>query len=249
MRKEILTLIAGLTMSTMALGAENGRYGLGLGLGLGSSLYKGAETKAYPVPMLDVDYNDFYIKGIEIGYRFYENTPVSLDVFLDPLSGYGVKGNDLGKGYDNIDERKPQVMVGLAVNYDPRFEGAIVRASVMGGENGAKSKLSLLRPIVIDPTLVIVPGIHANFYSADFVDYYFGVTTDEAIKNKHIDKSYSPNSGYSLGLGFALEKKLTAKVSLMSFASIEKFSDEITDSPIVDKSYVLVAGVGAKYFF
>lgn len=248
MKKQVLILIAGLMISRMSFGADT-RYGLGVGIGAGSSIYKGGETKAYPVPMLDVNYKDFYIKGIEAGYRFYKNTPISLDVFLDPISGYGVKGNDLGKGYDNIDNRDPQAMIGLAINYNPEFEGAIVRASVMAGENGAKSRLSLIRPIIVDSTLTVVPGIHANFYSEDFVDYYFGVTTEEAIKNKNIDRSYSPNSAYSLGLGIALEKKLTDKISLMSFVSLEKFSDEITDSPIVDKSYILVAGVGAKYFF
>ena len=87
MKKILLGLLA-LTMSA-TLFAEN-KFGIGAGIGLSDSMYKGAEDKAYPMPLLDINYGDFYVKGVTVGYQFYQDDAFAASLFLDPLAGFAV---------------------------------------------------------------------------------------------------------------------------------------------------------------
>ncbi|MGL5190241.1 MAG: MipA/OmpV family protein, partial [Cetobacterium sp.] len=68
MKKVILGILA-LSLSSMAI--ANDKVGVGLGAGVSNSIFKGADDKAYPVPLLDINYGNFYAKGITVGYTFF----------------------------------------------------------------------------------------------------------------------------------------------------------------------------------
>ena len=247
--KKIIFGILAMTLATIAL-AEN-RYGVGTGVGVSNSPYKGAEDKTYPVPLLDVNYGNFYIKGITPGYTFFKGEELSLSVFLDPLAGFPIKAKDMGDGYTNIDNRDLQAMVGLRADLNTGVAGIKTGASVQFGEHGSEAKLSAFRPYNINNKFILVPGIYVKGFSGDYSDYYFSVTSDEVNKSRidKLTKEYKADTAYSIGINLSAEYKYNEKVSFIGILGVEKFSNEVTDSPIVNDNPLFVASIGAKYFF
>ena len=99
--------------------------------------------------------------------------------------------------------------------------------------------------------LVLVPSIHMKGFSGDYADYYFGVTSEEAGRkgNYNLRDEYKADTAFSYGATLTAEYKMSEKLSLIGIVGVEKFSDEITDSPIVNDEPIVLASIGAKYFF
>lgn len=248
MKRVIFGALA-LSLSTMAL-AEN-KFGIGAGVGVSNSIYKGAEDKAYPVPLLDINYGNFYIKGITPGYFFFKGEDLSLSVFLDPIAGFPIKAKDMGNGYTNIDDRDFQAMVGLRADLNTGIAGIRTGASVQFGEHGSEAKISAFRPYSINDQFSLVPGIHVKGFSGDYADYYFGVTSNEVNRSSrdNLTREYKADAAASIGATLTAEYKYNEKFSLIGILGVEKFSSEITDSPIVNDDPLFIASIGAKYFF
>lgn len=246
MRKVLIGLSALLlSLTTFA----NNKFGIGIGAGYSNSIYKGAESKVYPMPLMDVDYGNLYIKGVAIGYTVYQDDVFAASLFVDPLGGFAVDGNDLATGYDGIDDRDFQSMFGVRLDADTGIYGIRTGFVAQCGKEGGEAKISAFKPIYVNDKLVVVPSIHLKGYSKDFTDYYFGVSSEEALNNRNIHAKYEADAGYSFGVNLSAEYTLTDNIALMSFLGIEKFSSEISDSPIVEDDVLFLMGVGAKYYF
>ncbi|MGL4868345.1 MAG: MipA/OmpV family protein, partial [Cetobacterium sp.] len=81
--------------------------------------------------------------------------------------------------------------------------------------------------------------------------YYFGVTSDEAnrVGNDKLTAEYKAETAFSYGTVLTAEYKYSQKLSFVGIVGVEKFSNEITDSPIVSEDPIFLASLGAKYFF
>ncbi|MGL4997696.1 MAG: MipA/OmpV family protein [Cetobacterium sp.] len=249
MKKLLMGLLA-LTISTTMFAED--KFGIGAGMGISDNMYKGAESKAYPMPLLDVNYGDLYIKGVTLGYEFYKDDTFAASLFLNPLAGFTVEGQDLESGYNKIDDREFGAMFGIRLDANTGFYGVRTGLSAQFGERGGEGKLSAFKAYKASERLTIVPSVHIKGYTKDYTDYYFGVTSEEArrVGNEKIEKAYEPNSAYSFGANIAADYKLTDSVALMAFLGVEKFSSEISDSPIVEDDGILyLVGIGAKYYF
>lgn len=247
--KRIIFGALALSLSTIAL-AEN-KFGIGAGIGVSNSIYKGAEDKAYPVPLLDINYGNFYVKGITPGYFFFKGEDLSLSVFLDPLAGFSIKVKDMGNGYTNIDDRDFQVMIGLRADLNTGIAGIRAGASMQFGKHGSEAKISAFRPCFINNQFSLVPGIYVKGFSRDYADYYFGVTSGEANRSfrDNLTRKYEVDAATSIGATLTAEYKYNEKFSLVGILGIENFSSEITDSPIVNDEPLFITSIGAKYFF
>lgn len=247
--KKIIFGVLAVTLSTMTL-AEN-KYGIGAGVGISNSIYKGFENKAYPVPLLDVNYGNFYIKGITPGYFFFKDENLSLSIFVDPTAGFPIKAKDIGSGYININDRDFQAMFGLRADLETGIAGIRMGASVQFGEHGTEAKLSAFKPCNINDQFTLVPGVHIKGFSGDYADYYFGVTSDEVNRSStdKLAKEYKADTATSFGITLTVDYKYNQKISFIGILGVEKFSNEITDSPIVNDNPLFIASIGAKYFF
>lgn len=246
MRKVLLGVSA--LILSMTTFADN-KFGIGIGTGYSNSIYKGADNKTYPMPLMDIDYGKLYIKGATVGYTVYQDDIFAASLFLNPLGGFAVDGEDLASGYDGIDDRDFQSMFGIRVDAKTGVYGIRTGLSAQGGKEGSEFKLSAFKPIYVNDKLVVVPSIHLKGYTKQFTDYYFGVTSEEANRSSSINSSYDADAGYSFGVNLSAEYSLTDNIALMSFLGIEKFSSEISDSPIVESDVLFLMGVGAKYYF
>ncbi|MGL5053786.1 MAG: MipA/OmpV family protein [Cetobacterium sp.] len=248
MKKIIFSFLA-LSLST-AVVAEN-KIGVGLGAGVSNSVYSGVESKAFPVPLLDINYGNFYAKGITVGYNFFKGEDLSLSVYLDPMAGFPVKAEDMGDGYTNIEDRKFMAMVGLRADLNTGIADIKTGATAQFGEHGSEAKISLFKPYSINDKLVLVPSIYAKGFSGEYSDYYFGVSDDEVNKSKSdkLTESYKAETAFSVGTVLTASYKYNDKISLVGILGVEQFSNEITDSPITSEDPIFIASLGAKYFF
>ncbi|MGL4946316.1 MAG: MipA/OmpV family protein [Cetobacterium sp.] len=247
MKKVIFSLLA-LTLSTATL-AQN-KVGVGLGVGVSNSLYEGAESKAFPLPLLDINYGNFYAKGVTFGYNFFKGEDLSLSLYLDPMAGFPVKSEDMGEGYTNIEDRKFMAMAGLRADLNTGIAGIRTGTTVQFGEHGSEAKISVFKPYSINDKFVLVPTIYVKGFSGDYADYYFGVSSDEAKKgNDKLTASYKAETAFSVGTVLTGEYKYSPSFSLVGIVGVEQFSNEITDSPIVKDEPIFITSIGAKYYF
>ena len=238
-------LFLNLFLSSIAL--ANNNFSLGLSTGVNNSIYKSKKQQdSYFLPNLDIQYNELFIQGDEIGYTFLGDEILSFSIVSEFFAGYPIKGKDLKVGYQNIEKRKSQIMTGVSLDYK-FLEDNYLSVSTIFGEHGNKTNLTLLRTIYLPYGLLFVPSIYGNIYSKEFSNYYFGVTTDEAQKNDSINASFSIKETYGVGLSMVLEKKLSDAFSIYTFGSYEFLSDKIKESPIVKEDSFWTVGGGLKY--
>ncbi|MGL4687447.1 MAG: MipA/OmpV family protein [Fusobacteriaceae bacterium] len=226
---------------------NNNNFAFGISGGITNSVYKIKDKQEhFFLPNLDVQYKGLFIQGDEVSYSFWGDEILSLSVTTEFFSGYPVKGKDLEEGYNNINNRKSQIMTGLSLDYT-FLKNNFVSLSNVFGKHGGKTSLSLLRAINLDNNIIFAPSIYGNIYSQNFSNYYFGVTSEEAQNNNNISNSFSINETYSAGIALALEKKFDNSFSLYTFGSYEFLSNKIKNSPIVKKDYFWTFGGGLKY--
>lgn len=226
------------------------RLGLGLGIGSSSKLYKQEDDNVTPLPLIDIRYDNFYVEGVNIGYQAYKNELLTMSIFLDPLAGFPVEGKDMKNGYKSIDDRETQAMLGIKGDFNISNIDMRGTALVQAGEHGSKARVSLFKVISMDK-FRIIPSAFISYYSADFSDYYFGISEKEVVRNNSskITGTYEADGALSAGLRITGDYSINDRLSLLIFLGAERFSDEIKDSPIVENSTIYSAGVGAKYFF
>lgn len=264
MKKVILTLTALLAISTGAFAAgvtnpgeielattnqsnTKNRMGIGLGTVGSKKLFRQEDDNFSLFPSFDIRYNDFYVQGLNIGYNAYQNDLLAVSLFLDPVAGYPIKGKDMQSGYKNIDDRDTQAMLGLKADFNVDEWGGKGSLSAQFGEHGSQSQLSLFRVFNVDNKFSVIPTAYIKYLSSDFSDYYFSVSETEASKT--IAKPYKANGAFSAGINLMGNYSFNEKVSLFLFLGLEKFSDDVKDSPIVENSLIYIGGAGVKYFF
>lgn len=251
MKKILLVSILMAGLSSFVSASDFEVQTIGVGGRYSNGIYK-MKGDFRPIPLINLNYNGFFLKGLKPGYRLYEEPGFNFSLMLDPLGGYfegwSVKGSDMKSGYKDIDERKIQFMYGLNIDYD-FTEDILGNMNYMWGEHGSKGEASLTYVYVATDRIVVLPTINFKYFNGKFMEYYVGVSNKEAAKNSGIKKSYTASDSFTAGASLTVEFSLTEQFMLSTFAGFEYFDNKIADSPIVDKDYQAYGGIGLRYSF
>ncbi len=222
-----------------------------VGVGLKSSLrpYEGAGTKEMIVPLTSLRYKRLYNQGYQVGVDLFQEEEVSFSAYVEPRVGFQVDGSDLDSGYDKIDDRDEQVTSGVKLAFKLTEETYATASYAWGSEGGSLGTLSIYRPIDLTYRFTLIPSITGSYYSKSFTNYYFGVSQEEALKNIKIDEEYSAEDSFSFGAALTGEFAVTEQWTLVGFLGVERFSNEIEDSPIVENATTFTGGMGVRYSF
>ena len=247
MKNRILLMF--LTLSAIA--AAEGIQTVGVAGNYSTSIYKG-KNQIRPLPLVNLNYNRFFIKGLKPGFTLYEEPQFKVNAIIEPLGGYfdgwTVKGSNMDNGYDEIDTRKTQFMYGLDIDFE-FSEEVIGNINYLFGSKGSKGELSLTYIIPVSERLVILPSAGVKYYQSKWVDYYTGVSSEEVSKNTKIDKTYKGKDSFSASASITVEYAVTEQLSANTFVGVECFGDKISDSPIVKDNHRVYGGIGIRYSF
>lgn len=234
----------------LAQGALAGN--IGIGYGVTTPIYHN-DKNDYVLPIVDLEYEKFFLKGgstygLSLGYKVIEEDNYVLSLYGMPFGGYEVKNSDMKSGYKGIDDRDTHLMGGVELAYYPGFYELETKVVAEYGEEGGHFNFSISRPYQVTSNLTLVPAINYVYYDSNFVDYYFGIDSNEVNGDK-ITKTYSGEAAYRIGIGILGNYRINDAVSLMGFTGVTKLSKEISNSPIVDNDVIYIFGTGVIYTF
>jgi len=119
----------------------------------------------------------------------------------------------------------------------------MAQTDILDVHNGQEYTLKLALPFRWQ-SWQLVPQFDALYQSADLVNYYFGVTADEARPGR---PAYSPGGGTTLSGSVNLSWRIHPKWYLTASAQLDFLPDVITDSPIVSRDRVGRIVLGVAY--
>jgi outer membrane protein len=90
------------------------------------------------------------------------------------------------------------------------------------------------------------PQLGVNYLSSEIANYDFGVPADKATAAR---PAYELDSTTSVEAGLGLFIEITREWLFVMDVNFEKFSDEVTNSPIVDQDYVIKGFAAINYVF
>ena len=147
-----------------------------------------------------------------------------------------------------LDNRNISVLGTLGYELDTEWGDLRLRASgdVTGTSDGFLADASYSYTLRAGD-FSLTPGAGVLWMSADYTDYYYGISRSESARSGL--RYYSPDSGFSPYLKVAAGWALTENWSLYASWTAMFLSDEIKDSPMVDRDVQNIFGGGITYRF
>lgn len=228
---------------------------IGIGYGVTTPIYHN-DNNDYVLPIVNLEYDKFFLKGgstygLSLGYKILEEDNYVLSLYGMPFGGYEVKNSDMKSGYKGIEDRDTHIMGGVELVYYPGIYNLETAVAAEYGEEGGHFNFRVSRPYQLTSKLTVVPSINYIYYDSNFIDYYFGIDSNEVGRpgGEKINDTFSGEAAHRFGIGVLGNYKLNDAISLMGFTGVTKLSGEIANSPIVDNDVIYIFGTGVIYTF
>lgn len=223
------------------------RWSLGLGVISSPRPYIGVDNKITPIPLIELTYKKWYVQGIQAGFHFIDNRKFTLDaragfVFagLDPEDSAELAG---------MNKKDSSVDAGFVFDWKPgkyRLSTSI-STDILGVSNGQQAAMDFSRFWMFNRGQSgIVPSVGVVWQSSNMVDYYVGVTPEEARPGRPVFIGHSAINFRTSLLGYFY---FTPRIRLTGLLRVQRLANEISESPIVDQSRAFFALVGVTYRF
>ena len=244
------TLVVSLASVSMPVIAEENHseleINLGLGIGTSQSIYKGINDQTDVMPLLSLRYDRFYLDGFEAGYLIAEEDDYSLSIAIsgDSLDGERTDGDSQLAGMGDVDSGINLKLEGETFTQFGLLSASIAQ-DISNEHDGTEVSFGWGMPVELSGVEVI-PSVYASWMSGDLTNHYFGVSTNKATANR---SAYTAGDAWRYGVEVMAHYPLTPEWNLMGGVGIEWYSDEITDSSIVDEDRSIGGFIGVSYSF
>lgn len=241
-------LALGALIAVSSLAHAESSFSLGAGVGVLQSPYKEYDHDVYPVPVISYENDNFWFSGLAGGYYLWNDDSDKLSVLAYYNPQHFKPGDSDDYRLKQLDRRRSTLMAGLS--YVHNTEYGFLRTSLAGdtlnNSNGFLWDLAWLYRYT-NGALTLVPGIGATWESDNQNEYYYGVSGREASRSGL--NRYDPDSSWSPYLEMTAAYRLTQNWNVYGVARYSRLSDEIKDSPMVDKSWAGALSAGVTYRF
>ncbi|MDI9801007.1 MipA/OmpV family protein [Citrobacter koseri] len=221
---------------------------LGAGVGVVEHPYKDYDADVYPVPVINYESDSFWFRGLGGGYYLWNDKAdkLSITAYWSPL--YFKPGDSDDRRLRELDKRKSTMMVGLSYihNTEYGFLRTTLAGDTLDNSNGIVWDLAWLYRYT-NGALTLTPGIGVQWNSENQNEYYYGVSRKESSRSGL--RSYDPESGWNPYLEISANYNFLGDWSVYGTARYTRLSDEVTDSPMVDKSWTGLISTGITYKF
>ncbi|SFT59521.1 outer membrane protein [Kosakonia arachidis] len=244
---ELLALGVLTAGSAFAANAEN-TFSLGAGVGVVEMPYKQYDRDVLPVPVITYEGDDFWFRGLGGGYYLWNDDAdkLSITAYYSPFRFKPKDSNN--NQLRQLDLRKATMMAGLSYihNTPYGFLRTTLAGDVLDNSNGMTWDAAWLYAYH-NGGLTVTPGIGVEWNSDNQNAYYYGVSDSEARRSGL--NSYDPGSSWNPYLELSVSYRLTDSWSIYGSSRYTHLSNEIKDSPMVDKSWTGLLFTGVTYRF
>ncbi|KHD08425.1 hypothetical protein PN36_20220 [Candidatus Thiomargarita nelsonii] len=246
MMKKLLVIMLGLSSPLLAASpyqTGNSWHGIiGLGVLFRAEPYKEIDNSTWLLPHLIMRRGNFFIDGLKIGYHAAENTRGRFDFILTPrLEGF--------EAYDGMEDRDPSLDGGIAASWRQgtvEFKFSAV-SDLLNKSSGKEITTSLAKTYILTRQLTLLtPSIGLKWQNDNFVNYYYGVKDSEARVNR---PAYTGNATVNCIVAVNATYSLNKRSTLFADFEYERFGDDISDSPLVDKEQIFRVFLGYGWQF
>lgn len=226
---------------------EGVRWSLGLGVISSPRPYVGAENQTRAIPLLDLEYERFYFRGILAGFKLIKNERWSLDlVGRGQFAGYEEDDSSFLAG---MDERRETIELGLSSTWkfgELELEAAVA-ADALGRSDATQASLEVTWTKVFGRGIAgLSPGMGVIWQDSSFVDYYAGVRPEEARPGR---PTFEGDSALNLAAGLRGFFKVTDRARIIGLVRVERLASEYEESPIIDSRWGYFGLVAIAYEF
>lgn len=217
-------------------------WGLGAGVGVQGLPYKGYSDRVSPVPYVFFTNRWVSFAGTTLDLKPIqtEHFSVSLRARYSLFDGYKSSDSDIFRG---MDDRKGSLLFGPHVSWHQGEYG--VNADWLTGSRGSQASLSLERGFTFG-RLHIAPYAELRYQSSKYVNYYYGVRSDEVAFDRPF---YDGKSTVNETLGINSDWHITSQQSIRFNLGVTHFGSGITDSPLTERKFSPSVQVGYVYRF
>ena len=224
-------------------------YALGVSFSVSESPYLAGDNSAYAYPYLtsfrDSAFTDdwFLVSEGNLGFRWISDSGWELGL-VGRLQTLGL-GNSDAPELRGLDDRNWGLEVAPMIGWRgwPVHINLKTYVEILDRHGGTTSQLAFSLPREYDRGyfIQVVEAIHR---SADYTDYYYGVSATEARPGR---PEYQAGSSINTAIKVRWGYELTEKWLMSGSFGVEYFDAEISDSPIVDKDKVWSANISLAY--
>jgi len=223
-----------------------------------------------PGILVDISYKGFFLQtnqrrsnallgGTELGYQLVVKDSWQLDLIVKAyMQGYDSESLIEYGGGDEVvlsGLQERNATAGIALRYSQYFENALFTIDFAAASPGDDEFDNYVGGVIVDSFYShLLPyrnwdvylGAGLTYFSQDIVDYYIGVSPDEATDTR---AEHTAEGGFRGQLEVYAQHPLSANWSFNAGITHSIFSSDVKDSPLVDKSQVTQVMVGVLYVF
>lgn len=217
----------------------------GAGVLIEETPYIGYDNRTLPIPIIGYYGEKFSFAGTTANYQLYKNGGLSMSLRLAAMvNGYDEDDSDVFAG---MESRDFSLALGGEVTYVKQNWTLQLTSGhdILDRSGGYELRSSVSYNFELE-NFSINPFIGTRYQDSKYVDYYYGVSAEEAtdLRNEHVGDS-AVNS--ELGLTISTNKYLGGVFGL----TIQNtwYDDSISDSPLTDADSALSMRLRYTRFF
>lgn len=218
---------------------ETLRVSIGAGFITSPRPYIGAQPRSFPVPVINLKRDRWFLESIRGGYSFVQTDKLDARAFAQ-VRFRGLEPDE-SPFLEGMQTRQKSLDGGIEVLYRGRPVGFRLGAitDVLGRSNGQELSASAITGAPLGKLLVLV-GFGPRWLSTNRVDYYYGVRDSEARPGR---PAYQGSATVNWDLTVSGFFNPSPKWSIAAILTREGLGRAIRESPLVDRdsAYSLVA--------
>ena len=223
---------------------DDNQFSLALGALASEGSYRGMDTDYLVLPFILYRTGRFAVYGPRMIYMI-SNPPYNVNALL----GWSFMGYDADDStyFDGMDDRDGTLELGLQSEiYHAWGKLSLeVTTDMLDEHSGHFIKAAYGYPMG-GPKLQITPGVGVVWISENVADHYFGVRSREARADR---PAYTVDDTMGWFISTSLTGSIYKNWGFFTLINLQQYSDEITDSPLIDHDYGYSAVLALTYTF
>ncbi len=249
MMKRIFSVLVGASLLTG--NALAGQWAVGPVALQQASPYEGGDSQLRVFPGVAYLGEKFIFYGPQAAYFFKGTRRSDFNLSVTVALGPNQLDVDNDPRLLGIENRNSGLLAGVRMN-SKLLEGkaSLALQTDVTGQSGGTRAIAAWEKSLFQSNPAkwnFTAGIQLEWNSQDYVDFYFGVSNEEALASRF--DAYEAGSTIMPSVTLGGYYNISKKWQVIYNAQYQLLSSDIKDSPIVDQSAVLTGVIGLFYLF